>query len=93
MSEAFLRTQASKNMVYVPPIAWDAWVAYLEANPRGEDTNCLYLHDISGGRLPPPTENDEAFYAPYTGPSWPDNDGVNILGTPLGSHTFVKEYL
>ncbi len=93
MSEAGLRTQASKNKVFVPPLARASWVAYLEASPRGDDTNCLYLHDIPDGRLPPPTVNDEAFYAPFTGPSWPANDGVNILGTPSGSPTFVKEYL
>jgi hypothetical protein len=27
------------------------------------------------------------------GPSWPENDGIKILCTPLGSPTFVEEYL
>ena len=26
-------------------------------------------------------------------PFWPENDGINILGTPLGSPKFVEEYL
>ena len=62
MSEARLTTQASKNRVYVQPSARAAWVAYLDANPRSEDTNILSLHDIPDGRLLEPSEFDEAFY-------------------------------
>ena len=53
----------------------------------------LSLHDIPDGRLPAPVEIAEAYYAPHQGPSWPDNDGINILGTPLGSPAFIKQYL
>ncbi len=93
MSEAGLKTQASKNRVYVQPSARAGWVAFLEANPRSEDMNILSLHDIPDGRLPEPVEFEEAFYAPHQGPQWPDADGINILGTPLGSPAFVEQYL
>jgi hypothetical protein len=53
----------------------------------------LSLHGIPDGRLSAPVEFDEAYYAPHQGPSWPDNDGINIIGTPLGSPEFIKQYL
>ncbi len=55
--------------------------------------NILSLHDIPDGRLPEHVELEGAFYAPHQGPQWPDADGVNILGTPLGSPAFVEQYL
>ncbi len=80
--------------MYVQPYARRAgWVAFLEANPRCEDPNILSLHNIPDGRLPEPMEYEEAFYAPHQGPRWPDGDGINILGTPLGSPVFVEHYL
>jgi hypothetical protein len=79
--EAGLKTQASKNRVYVLPSARETWLSYLEDNPRSSDPTALCLHDIPDGRLHP---SDDA---------WPKNDGVNIIGTPLGSPTFVEEYL
>jgi hypothetical protein len=94
MSGAGLKTQAIKNRVYVPPSARAGWDAYLEANPRLVDPSVLCLHGILDGRLPPPTESDDAFYNhEILRPSWSENDGINILGTPLGSPTFVEEYL
>ncbi len=53
----------------------------------------LFLHDVHDGRKPIPDESKDAYYDPNQGPSWPENDGINILGTPLGSPEFVKEYL
>ncbi len=53
----------------------------------------LSLHDIPDGRLPTPVEFDEAYYAPHQGPSGSDNNGINIIGTPLGSPAFIKQYL
>jgi hypothetical protein len=44
------------------------------------------------GRNPPPEENDGYYYDHSIGPTWPGNDGVNILNTLLGSPAFVKEY-
>jgi hypothetical protein len=51
------------------------------------------LHDIPDGRLPVPDEFDEVYYAPHQGPSSPENDGIDMLGTPLGSQEFIKQYL
>ncbi len=67
------------------------WIAYLDANPRNGDINTLFLHDIPDGRLPESNELDEYFYAPHYGPQWPESDGFNILGTPLGSPAFVEQ--
>jgi hypothetical protein len=55
-------------------------------------TRTLSLHDIPDGILPRPYEVDEYLYDPYQGPSWPAEDVINILGTPLGLPAFVKQY-
>ena len=93
MSEAGLTTQASKNIFYVRPSARATWMAYLDSNPRFVDTNVLSLYDIPDGRLPKLDESEDSHHDSYHGPYWPENDGINILGTPLGSPEFVKEYL
>jgi hypothetical protein len=78
LSEDCLKTQASKNRVYVPPFARKTWQSYLEDNPCSSGPTAFCLHDIFDGRLHP--SND----------AWLENDGVNIFGTPLGSPTFVE---
>jgi hypothetical protein len=93
MSETGLTAQATKNRVYVQPSARAAWIAYLDANPRNEDTNILSLHNIPDGRQYGADEFDEAFYAPHQGIQWPETDEINILGNPLGSSAFVDQYL
>jgi hypothetical protein len=62
MSEAGLTTQVTKNMVYVHPSAKTAWIVYLKANPRVEDTNILSLNYIPVRRLHIPDELDDDFY-------------------------------
>jgi len=89
MSKAWLKTQASKNRVYVHPSARATWTSYLDDNPRNTDVSILCLHDIPDGRNPPPKENDDIYNDHSIGPTWPDYDGVNILGTPLGSPAIV----
>jgi hypothetical protein len=80
MSEAGLTSQATNNREYVQSIARAVWIAYLDANPRSEDTNTLSLHDIPDSRLPDLDELDDGFYAPHQGPS-----GLNLTGlTPSG---------
>ena len=51
----------------------------------------MSLHDIPDGHIP-------IEIGPYDmnlclEPVWPANDGINILGTSLGSPEFVKQYL
>jgi hypothetical protein len=93
MSEAGLTTQASKNRVYVKSSARVEWIAYLDASPLSEEYNTISLDGIMDGRLPNLDEFDEAFYVPNQGPHWPEADGINILGTPLGSPAFAEQYL
>ena len=45
------------------------------------------VHDIPDG-----SERVDPF-DPDTERIWPEEDGVNILGTPLGSNLFVSSYL
>ena len=92
MSEAGLTTHATKNMIYVWLCARAACLSYLEENPLNPDPVVFSIHDIPDGRLPPPEEH-EACYDPEARPSWPESDGVNILGTPYGSPALVEAYL
>jgi hypothetical protein len=92
MSEAGLKTQAMKNTIYVQPSARAGWIAYLEENPRNNDPSVFSVHDIPCGRIKS-SEDPEAFYNPLAEPFWPECDGINIMGTPYGSPTFVEAYL
>jgi hypothetical protein len=47
----------------------------------------LPVHDIPDG-----SERADSFHS-ESERIWPDEDGVNILETPLGSHMFVSSYL
>jgi len=84
MSEAGLKTQAMKNRIYVQPSARTGWIAYLEDNPRSNDPSVFSVHDILDGRIKP-HEDPEAFCDPLAEPSWPECDGINIMGTPYVS--------
>jgi hypothetical protein len=64
----------------------------MEENLRSVDAHAFSIHDISDGRIPP-VEEHEANYDPLAGPAWPENDGINILGTPYGSPKFIEDYL
>ena len=88
-----LTTQASKYRFYVQLSAREAWALYLYDNPRSTYLPILCLYEISDGRNSPPEENVDFSYDHSVGSTWPDNDGVNILCTPLGSPAFVEDYL
>jgi hypothetical protein len=75
MSECGLTTQAIKNMVYVQPSVRPAWISYLDDNPKNPDPVSFSIHDFPEGRIFPTDEYDPS------GPIWPTNDGINILGT------------
>ncbi len=47
----------------------------------------LPVHDIPDG------SHKTNYYDPDSLRLWPDNDGVNLLGTPLGSPAFIKNYM
>ena len=65
------------------------WTRYLQVNPRGTNLENLSFHDIPDERS---LCTDEMFH-PECDPLWPKNDGVILLGTPLGSPEFGELYL
>jgi len=85
-NEAGLTTQAVKNRIYVQPSAREGWINFLDATPR-DPSAPLQLHDIPDG---------SSFVDPFDTDSrriWPEEDGINVLGTPLGSPDFIDSYL
>ncbi len=71
-------------------LARAGWTAYLNNNPNNSD-DVLFLHDTPDGCTSieiDPYDPDKCLNLVC-----PSNDGINILGTPLGSSEFVKQYL
>ena len=84
--EAGLTTQPIKNLIFVQPLARVGWVQFLD-NVHKDATASLPLHNIPDGiSLSDPIDPDSMRL-------WSDDDGINILGTPLGSFDFVESYL
>ena len=84
--EAGLTTQVTKNKIYVQPTAREGWIQFLAKIPKNPLAS-LPIHDIHDGSF-------------LTDPSdvlstrqWIDEDGINVLGTPLGSPDFIESYL
>ncbi len=75
-----------KNRVYAQPSAQATWCRFLDLAPRNTRTE-LHVHDIPDGseRVHPFDPDSKRF--------WQDENGVNILGTPLGTPAFVASYL
>ncbi len=84
--EAGLTTQTTKSRFYVQPSARSVWGHYLESTPRNILTE-LHVQGILDG-----SERVDHF---DMGSSriWPEDNGMNVLGTPLGSSQFVTSYL
>jgi hypothetical protein len=75
-----------KNRIFVQSSAQASWSHFLAVTPRNGLTE-LPVHDIpDGSELTDPFDKDNDEF-------WTEVNGVNILGTPLGSNTFVEEYL
>jgi hypothetical protein len=76
-----------KNKIYViQPSAREGWIKFLAETPKNP-TTALPIYDIPDGSF-------------LTDPSdvlstrqWVDEDGINILGSPLGSSDFIDSYL
>lgn len=84
--EAGLTTQSIKNRIYVQPSARAGWVHFLDYTPR-DPAASLPIHDIpDGSSLTDPDDHDNMRI-------WPEDDGINIIGTPLGSPDLVESYL
>ena len=72
--------------MFVQPSAREGWVQFIDATPRNPEAP-LPIHDIPDGSY---LEND---LDPDSIRIWPTNDGINVLGTPLGFPEFIKTYL
>ncbi len=84
--EVGLTTQTVKNRIFVQSSAQARWSHFLAVTPRNSLTE-LPVHDIpDGSELTDPFDNESDRY-------WTEVNGVNILGTPLGSSSFVSEYM
>ncbi len=84
--EAGLTTQPLKNRIYVHPSAQPNWCRFLDDTPRNAQSE-LPVHDIPDGseRVDPSNPDIERV--------WEKENGVNILGTPLGNPASVSSYL
>ncbi len=84
--EAGLTPQTVKNRIYVQPSAQPNWCRFLVDAPRAAQSE-LPVHDIPDGRerVDPSYLDSERV--------WVDENGANILGTPLGTSAFVSSYL
>ena len=62
------------------------WCRFLECTPRNAQSD-LPVHDIPDGskRVEP--------FDPDSERVWVEENGVNILGTPLGTPAFISSYL
>ena len=81
-NEVGLTTQAIKNRIYVQPSAREGWVQFLETSPRDPQAS-LPIHNIPDGSfLSDPLDPDNKRL-------WPNDDGINVLGTPLGTPEFI----
>ena len=84
--EAALTTQVVKNMIYVQPTARAGWSQFLDSTPK-DPTVALPIYDIPDGNfLTDPLDKESARL-------WPESDGINVLGTPLGTPDFIESYL
>jgi hypothetical protein len=84
--EAGLTTQTKKNSFFVQPSARNGWRQFLESTTR-DPSLTLQVHSILDvGYLT--DESDPDSYR-----QWPDEDGIAILGTPLGSPAFIESFL
>jgi hypothetical protein len=84
--DAGLTTQTVKNRIFVQSSAQATWSHFLAVTLRNVLTE-LPVHDTrDGSELTDPFDKDSDRF-------WTEVNGVNILGTPLGSSPFVAEYL
>ncbi len=84
--EAGLTTHTLKNRIYVQPSARNGWHHLLESTSR-DSSLPLLIHCIPDGS----TLMDDFDSDSYR--RWSDDDGINILGTPLGSPAFIESYM
>ena len=85
-SEGGLEEQETKTPIFVPPTARQGWLDYLNNNPRLPEARAgTSLHDFDDGRVLEEPLSDRLI--------WPEADGVKLLGMPLGTPAYVKQFL
>ncbi len=85
-NEAGLTTQTIKNRIYVQPFARQEWAQFLESASR-DPLASLLIHDIpDGSYLIDPLNLDNKRV-------WPNEDGINVLDTPLDTPDFIDFFL
>ena len=75
-----------KSRIYVQSSAQASWCRFLECIPRNAQSE-LPVHDI-----PDESERVDSFDL-ESERVWVEDNGVNILGTPMGSPAFVSSSL
>ena len=73
-------------MMFVQPSAREGWVQFIDATPRNPEAP-LPIHDIPDGSY---LEND---LEPNSRCIWLTDDGIILMGTPLGFPEFIESYL
>ena len=73
-------------MIFVQPPTRNGYRIFLDATPRNPSLT-LQIHCIPDGS----TLTDDSDPGSYR--QWPDNNGINILGTSLGSTAFIESDL
>jgi hypothetical protein len=73
-------------MIFIHLSARDRWHRFLESSPR-DPSLTLQVKCIPDGSI----MRDGSYPDSYR--QWPDDDGINIFGTPLGSLAFIESYL
>jgi len=84
--EARLTTQTVKNRIYVQCSSQATWSRFLDPTPRKAQTELPVHAILYGSELVDP-------FDPGNDGIWLKENGVNIMGTPLGSNSFVTSYL
>ena len=83
--EAGLATQTAKNRIFVQPSARNGWCRFLESTPRNPSFTLHVLCIPDGSTLRDDSDPDSYRQRP-------DDNGINIIGTPLGSPAFIESY-
>ena len=73
-------------MIFVQPSARSGWRLFLESTPRNPSLS-LRVHSIPDSSSLHDDSDPDSYRI------WPEDDGINILRTPLGSPTFIESYL
>ncbi len=81
-----MSTQPVKHRIFVQASAQASWSRFLDPTPRNNQPELPVRDILDGSELVDPFDSDIDRIRR-------EENGVNILGTPLGSDSFVASYL